>query len=691
MILAEPLAEQSGVGPKITERLAQLGLYSLQDLLFHLPLRYQDRTRITPIRHLTLGAEALIEGEIVHAALIFGRKPSLLCKISDGASFIDIRFFHFTAQQKNSLTPGARLRCFGEVRYSFQRHGYEMVHPEYKLVHEGCFKLEETLTPIYSSVQGISQTLLRRLTDQALLVIQKRKYELELLPESVRQHFALADLIAALHYVHRPPKQANVDQLLQGKHPMQRRLAFEELMAYLLSLQKTRQKMQNHPAVSCLLSHSQHEQFLRNLGFSLTGAQQRAVQEIERDLEKSFPMLRLLQGDVGAGKTVVAALAALKAIANGQQVALMAPSEILAEQHFQTFCKWLQPLNIKMTFLAGKQLGKIRKQNLIDIAAGNTALVIGTHAIFQAEVKFFNLGLCIVDEQHRFGVHQRLALREKSVKNIYPHQLMMSATPIPRTLAMVAYADLDVSVLDELPPGRKPVTTIMVSNRRRHEIVERVQKACERQRQVYWVCTLIEDSESLQCQAAEATFQELQQALPHCRVALVHSRLPAEQKEQAMKSFKGGETHLLVATTVIEVGVDVPNASLMIIENPERLGLAQLHQLRGRVGRGDVESYCVLLYQDPLSFLAQQRLQIIRENHNGFLIAEQDLAIRGPGEIYGLKQAGLQRLKIADLARDQQWLPQVQQAAQELLQYFPERVEALMARWLNHQKEYDKV
>ncbi len=692
MILTHPLSHLSGVGPKMRELFLQLGLISLQDLLFHLPLRYQDRTRITSIASLQIGSHALIEGEIRQTALSGGRKVSLICEVSDATGSIDIRFFHFSAQQREMLSKGTKLRCFGEARRSYQRYGFEMIHPEYRMLNETPLPLAETLTPVYPTTQGVSQTLIRRLIDQALAIIQEKSTELELLPENLRHQFSLTDLTQALIYVHRPPKDAEVDLLLKGEHPMQKRLAFEELIAYLLSLQKTRQKMQRNPAKNCLLIHSGRDLFLQNLGFKLTTAQEQAVKEIENDLVKPYPMLRLLQGDVGSGKTVVAALAALRAIANSLQVALMVPSEILAEQHFELFAKWFKPLGIHLTFLAGKQATAVRKQTLAEIADGYCQLVVGTHALFQEEVKFANLGLCIVDEQHRFGVHQRLALRKKSGKNNqFPHQLMMSATPIPRTLSMVAYADLDVSVLNELPPGRKPVVTVLVSNNRRNEIMERVQAACAQHRQIYWVCTLIEESETLQCQAAEVTFEELQKQLPHCRIGLVHSRLPSEQKEAQMQAFKSAQIDLLVATTVIEVGVDVPNASLMIIENPERLGLAQLHQLRGRVGRGNIESYCVLLFKNPLSLLAKQRLRIMRETNDGFLIAEQDLAMRGPGEIYGLKQAGLQHLKIADLVRDQHLLPQVQAASQLLLVNHPEKAEALVTRWLNTSQHFSQA
>jgi ATP-dependent DNA helicase RecG len=497
-------------------------------------------------------------------------------------------------------------------------------------------------------------------------------------------------LAEALQYVHRPPPEAAVDLLLAREHMMQKRLAFEELMAYLLSLRKTRQKVQTFSAVDCVAGHPQRALFLENLGFRLTSAQERTVDEIEKDLVKPYPMLRLLQGDVGSGKTVVAAMAALRVLANNRQVALMAPSEILAEQHGALFTKWFKPLGISVAFLAGKQSTSVRRETLACIAEGQAQIVIGTHALFQEEVKFAQLALTIVDEQHRFGVQQRLALWEKAGKNnIFPHQLIMSATPIPRTLSMVAYADLDVSILDELPPGRKPVKTILVaSERRREEIIARVKQVCMEQRQVYWVCTRIEDSEILQCQAAEAVFQELKIKLPFCQIGLVHSRLSSEEKDTVMQAFKTGQIQLLIATTVIEVGIDVPNASLMIIENSERLGLAQLHQLRGRVGRGAVESFCVLLFQYPLSTLAKKRLQIMRETNNGFLIAEQDLAIRGPGEIYGLRQAGLQQLKIADLVKDQHLLPKVHAAAQHLLEYYPEHAESLMARWLSTNQRY---
>lgn len=683
-----PVTALKGVGSRNSEKLAKIGIRTVQDILFHLPFRYQDRTRVVPIGSLRPGDSVVVEGEIELADIRFGRRRSLLVRLADGSGALTLRFFHFSAAQKSALSRGSRLRCYGEVRPG--PAGYEMVHPEYQRITEGeSPQVEESLTPVYPTTEGMHQLSWRAMACRALALLQADPAALpEWLPDELLRRFRLPDLAAALGYLHRPPPDAPQQQLLAGGHPAQQRLAFEELMAHQLSLRETRlqQKHRDAPILSATAAWTRP--FLKRLGFRLTGAQRRVLQEIARDLQQPHPMMRLVQGDVGSGKTVVAALAALQALEAGHQVALMAPTELLAEQHLRVFREWLEPLGLEVAWLTGRHKGKVREQLLDDLRAGRTRIVVGTHALFQTDVAFHALGLVIIDEQHRFGVHQRMALREKGSGSAMPHQLIMTATPIPRTLAMTAYADLDLSIIDELPPGRTPVATVVIPDSRRAEVVERVRSACVAGRQAYWVCTLIEESEALQCQAAEDTVRMLQEVLPELRIGLVHGRLKPLEKETVMAAFKQAELDLLVATTVIEVGVDVPNASLMIIENPERLGLAQLHQLRGRVGRGAVESHCVLMYHPPLSQHAQQRLGVMRETNDGFLIARKDLELRGPGEVLGTRQTGEMQFRIADLLRDQPLLEEVQQAAELLLEQYPERVTPLVRRWVGDRQHY---
>ncbi|ARN76344.1 ATP-dependent DNA helicase RecG [Oceanicoccus sagamiensis] len=684
-----PVQQLKGVGPKMAEKLAGLSIRSVQDLLFHLPLRYQDRTRITPIGALQAGADAVIEGEVKAADIVFGRRRSLVCRLQDGTGTVTLRFFHFSAAQKNNLSNGTRLRCFGEARRGSS--GLELYHPEYTLVSGQQAPMEEALTPIYPSSEGLSQQGWRKLSQQALNLVKPNTL-VEWLPQPPQLNGSAVSLEQALLYLHRPPTDAPVGLLREGEHPYQQRLAFEELLAHNLSLLKLRSQTRAHGAPPFIGEDRLSDEFLQELGFALTGAQQRVVTEINHDLKQSKPMLRLVQGDVGSGKTVVAALAALKAVACGYQVAIMAPTEILAEQHFTNFGHWMQPLGLSIGWLTGKVKGKQRKQQLEAMLEHQVDIVIGTHALFQDEVQFAKLGLAIIDEQHRFGVHQRLALKEKASADIgHPHQLIMTATPIPRTLAMSAYADLDTSVIDELPPGRTPVTTVVIDNARRAQIVERVRNACSEGRQTYWVCTLIEESEALEAQAAEDTCENLQALLPELNVGLIHGRMKADEKASVMQAFKENGLDLLVATTVIEVGVDVPNASLMIIENAERLGLAQLHQLRGRVGRGSTASHCVLMYQSPLGQQGKQRLQTMRQSSDGFVIAEKDLELRGPGELLGTRQTGLMQLRIADLERDSHLLEQVKVVAEQLLQQHPNAVDPLIQRWLADGEQYAQV
>jgi ATP-dependent DNA helicase RecG len=683
---AIPLTSLSGVGASQADKLAKLGLETIQDLLLHLPLRYEDRTRLYTINDLQPGIFATIEGEVLRSDISFGRRRMLTCQISDGTGMVTLRFFNFNAAMKNSLAAGRRVTAYGEIKRG--TIGAEIIHPEYRIQGENSeVVLQESLTPVYPTTEGIRQATLRKLTDQALELLDTVPIA-ELLPEELSR--SLIPLPQALHLLHRPPPDIQLADLEKGHHPAQRRLIMEELLAHNLSMLAVRAGTQSYKAMPLHHDDRLKNQFLALLPFSPTGAQQRVVAEIEQDLAKNYPMMRLVQGDVGSGKTLVAALAALCAIAQGQQVGLMAPTELLAEQHANNFRQWFEPLGIQVGWLAGKQKGKARLAQQDAIASGQVSMVVGTHAIFQEQVLFSSLSLVIIDEQHRFGVHQRLALWEKGLQQgFHPHQLIMTATPIPRTLAMTAYADLDTSVIDELPPGRTPVTTVAIPDTRRSDIISRVKSACEQEnRQAYWVCTLIEESEMLEAQAAEATWEGLKEALPALNIGLVHGRMKAQEKQAVMQAFKKGEVQLLVATTVIEVGVDVPNASLMIIENPERLGLAQLHQLRGRVGRGAVASHCVLLYKTPLSKTAQKRLQVLRDSNDGFVIAQQDLEIRGPGELLGTRQTGSAEFKVADLLRDQAMIPDVQRIARYLQQQFPDHAKALIERWLPERVRY---
>jgi len=684
-----PVTRLKGVGAALEEKLTRLGLATLQDLLFHLPLRYQDRTRIQPIGTLRPGDEAVIQGFVVSADIVPGKRRSLAVRLRDGSGLVTLRFYHFSAAQKNALKAGTELRCFGEARAG--RTGLEFYHPEYRALADPEAPVEERLTPIYPATEGLTQTRLRGLCEQAVEILARQGGLRDWLPPGLQQRYQLMPLNDAVLYLHRPPTDADLHQLEASRHPAQQRLAFEELLAHHLSLQRLRQLQQRQGAPALKGDGQLTQRFMQQLPFALTGAQQRVVAEVARDIHKPTPMLRLVQGDVGSGKTVVAALAALQAIEAGYQAAVMAPTEILAEQHRLNFGTWLEPLGIELEWLAGRVKGKKRDEALARIRDGSARLVVGTHALFQDDVHFAELGLVVVDEQHRFGVHQRLALREKGRHDgRLPHQLIMTATPIPRTLTMSAYADLDCSVIDELPPGRTPVNTLLVADSRRPEVVERVRAACGEGRQAYWVCTLIEESEALQCQAAEGTAAELAAQLPELRIGLVHGRMKPKEKAAVMAAFKAHQLDLLVATTVIEVGVDVPNASLMIIENPERLGLAQLHQLRGRVGRGTAVSHCVLMYQNPLGLQSKERLRVMRETSDGFKIAEKDLEIRGPGEVLGTRQTGMMQFRVADLERDADLLYPIRSVAAEM-QALTEAADAIILRWLGRGVQYGSV
>jgi ATP-dependent DNA helicase RecG len=691
-----PVTVLKGVGSRVAGRLERLGLRTVQDVLFHLPLRYEDRTRVAPMGALRPGDQAVVQGVIDLAEVHFGRRRSLLVRIGDGTGSLTLRFFHFNATQQAGLRRGAGIRCYGEVRAGPQTA--EMIHPEYRLIDPSQpVPVEEHLTPVYPATEGVHQLTLRALTTQALRYLdggddQAAVRITDWLPDKLLAPCRMTSLQEALRYVHRPPPEASLELLAEGRHPAQQRLAFEELLAHHLSLRRLRLRGQQTAAPVLPGGDGLVSAFLRSLPFALTGAQQRVNREIRADLARPHPMARLVQGDVGSGKTVVAACAALTAVDAGYQAALMAPTELLAEQHYRSFREWMAPLGVNVVWHAGKSRGRERAEALQAIREGAAAVAVGTHALFQQEVEFARLGLVVIDEQHRFGVHQRLALRDKGRAGTRrPHQLVMTATPIPRTLAMTVYADLDTSVIDELPPGRLPVQTVAIGQERREEVMQRVRGACTAGRQAYWVCTLIEESEALQCQAAEKTAALLAAGLPDVRIGLVHGRLRPAEKEAVMAAFKAGAIDLLVATTVIEVGVDVPNATLMIIENPERLGLAQLHQLRGRVGRGREQSSCVLLYQPPLSVAARDRLAALRETNDGFEIARRDMALRGPGEVLGTRQTGEMKFHIADLLRDETLLAAVERTAAQLLACCPENVAPLIRRWLGDAVHYGEV
>ncbi|WP_010341828.1 ATP-dependent DNA helicase RecG [Xanthomonas sacchari] len=689
-----PLTTLPGVGPKLAEKFAARGLSTLQDLWLHLPLRYEDRTRLTTVAALQPGVPAQVEGRVQAVDRGFRYRPMLRVAVADDSrGTLVLRFFQFRAAQAAQFAVGARLRAFGTPKPG--QHGLEFVHPSYQILGEDDdAALGDRLDPVYPAVEGVGPATVRRLIGQALDRLPEEA-ALELLPASLLAELGLPSLRSALLVAHRPPPQADLAALAAGLHPAQQRLALEELLAHHLSLRRQRIAMQCQPAPSLRGRGLLAKRLQQSLPFRLTGAQQRVFAQIRADLEQPAPMLRLVQGDVGSGKTVVAALAAMLAVDKRKQAALAAPTELLAEQHLANLRGWLEPLGVRVAWLAGKVTGKARSATLAQIASGEAQVVVGTHALMQDAVRFHDLALAIVDEQHRFGVHQRLALRDKGASGAgVPHQLVMTATPIPRTLAMAAYADLDVSSIDELPPGRTPVQTIVLNAERRPELVQRIRVACAEGRQAYWVCTLIEEAEDneksaqggagnrLEASAAQATFEALSAQLPELRVGLVHGRMKPAEKQAAMRAFKQGEIDLLVATTVIEVGVDVPNASLMIIENAERLGLAQLHQLRGRVGRGAAASSCVLMYQAPLSAMARQRLETMRQTNDGFVIAEKDLELRGPGELLGPRQTGLAAFRVADLARDAGLLPRVHALADRLLDEAPVLADRIVARWV---------
>lgn len=683
-ILQQPVTGLRGVGEKMSSRLADLGIYSLEDLLFHFPLRYQDRTQITAIGGLRDQVDAVVEAEVRAAAVTMGRRRTLLVKVEDGSGLLTLRFFHFRQSQVSQFKQGTTLQLFGTPRWLGGQ--VEMIHPEYRLG-AGADLVEAALTPVYPTASGLGQSTWRKLCGQALNLLSKNPPE-DLLRQITDDSITLAD---AITFLHNPPPNAELGQIQQGTHPAQIRLAREELIAHQLTVQGVRDAERQNPAPAIAPSSTSAAAFLADLPFKPTAAQQRVVKELAADMAKTQPMLRLVQGDVGSGKTLVAAQVALDTIAAGYQVAFMAPTELLAEQHYANLEAWFSPLKQPVAWLSGRTKGKVRQTILSQLASGEAPVVVGTHALFQQDVQFHRLGLIIVDEQHRFGVHQRLALADKGAGDEHPHQLALTATPIPRSLAMVAYGDLDCSVIDELPPGRQPVTTTLIDQTRRDAVIQRVGAACREGRQAYWVCTAIEESDALEIEAVEATLEQLQQTLPGLHIGLIHGKLKPPEKAEVMTAFKTGDIQLLVATTVIEVGVDVPNASLMIIDNAERLGLAQLHQLRGRVGRGAIDSHCLLLYRQPLSDTAQQRLKVMQDSHDGFVIAEADLRIRGPGELLGTRQTGLATFRVALLPEHEQLLIEAQAIAGRLYESDPGRAEALMQRWAGARADFARV
>ncbi|WP_288688973.1 ATP-dependent DNA helicase RecG [uncultured Acinetobacter sp.] len=673
-----------GVGAASATLLEKLNIFTTDDLLFHLPRDYEDRSTIIPMNQLTVGRSYLLEGTVKNIDFPPGKRKSMAAILDDDFGKITMRFYHIYKGITDRVKPGNRLRIFGEVRVGAR--GLEMYHPELQVISEHTPLPQTQLTAIYPATEGLTQPKLREYVKQALTHYSDDLPEL--LPQKFTNGFALKQ---ALDYIHHPPVDANMLQLSQGSHPAQQRLIFEELVAHQVSLLSRRAYIQQIEAPSFSPSKNFAKQLLSTLPFEMTGAQKRVSKEIAVDLKKNKPMLRLVQGDVGAGKTLVAGVAACHALEEGWQVAMMAPTEILAEQHYLNFKKWFEPLGLTVSWLSGKQKGKARAAAELSIQDGSANLVVGTHALFQENVQFAKLGLVIIDEQHRFGVDQRLALRNKGLNGMTPHQLVMTATPIPRTLAMSAYGDLDTSVIDELPPGRTPIQTVTIPLDRREEVLQRIASNCADGKQAYWVCTLVEESETLDAQAAEATFNEIKERFPTLNIGLVHGKMKADEKQAVMQQFKNNELQLLIATTVIEVGVDVPNASIMVIENAERLGLSQLHQLRGRVGRGAKASFCALLYKNPLSQNGQERLRIMRETNDGFIIAEKDLEIRGPGELLGTKQTGDMGFRVAKLERDDHLLSQAHHVAQQVLNDYPSQADALLKRWLPEAPRYAYV
>ena len=687
-----PITQLRGIGGAVAEKLERLGIRHVEDLLFHLPLRYQDRTRVHPVRSLRPGHEALVEGTVQQTRVLYRKRRMMLVDVDDGTGVLLLRFFHFSAAQQNSLRKGVRIRCFGEARKGQSR--VEMIHPEYQFVNVRLAgPLNESYTPIYPTTEGLQQYSLRKFTGLALewLAAPGNRLE-ELLPPGVLGQERAISLRDAIRYIHRPPADADVELLQTGEHPAQKRLAFEEMLSHSLSLKRMRASVRQQAARALKSEGALFARLRQRLPFELTAAQNKVIADIRTDVRKSAPMMRLVQGDVGSGKTLVGVAAMLEAVEAGCQAAMMAPTEILAEQHYSNLRGWFDPFEISVGLVLGKQKVRERRKALRQARTGETNIVVGTHALFQEKVEFSRLALIVVDEQHRFGVHQRLALKQKGEDGSFqPHQLIMTATPIPRSLAMTMYADLDYSVIDEMPPGRQPVKTFALQDGRRDELIERVRKTCAGDGRVYWVCPLIEKSETLNYETAEATFDLLNRKMPDVRIKLIHGRMKPGEKEEAISLFRQGAIQLLVATTVIEVGVDVPDANLIVIENAERFGLAQLHQLRGRVGRDGRQAACALIYHPPLSATARRRLDVMRATCDGFRIAREDMRIRGPGEILGTRQTGEMQFRIADLTRDAKQLERVLKTSEKMLEDQPELCDKLIERWLGEFARYAEV
>ena len=681
--LSDPIISISGLGKKTSDRLNQLGIHSLEHLLFHLPSRYQDKTSITPLSSASVNDEILIEASIDRIEVIPSRQRQLLCYLSDNQNHrVLLRFFHFTQYQKQALVRGETIQCFGEIKIG--RQGLEMHHPEYRIISQDQKPLfEPTLTPVYPLCAGVSQNKMKQWVNKALEVLKASVIDDYF--EKITNN-TMPSLKDSLFLLHHPNKDEDLLKIESFNHISQQRLIIEELATHQLSLLKIKEARKSKESKPISIRSSLSNKLISSLEFDLTSAQSRCINQINEDLSTSEPMLRLLQGDVGSGKTIVAVFALIQAVENNFQTAVMAPTEILARQHLQNFTNYLSPLGIQIAFLSGSQNTQERKDNLSLIENGKAKVIIGTHALFQENVYFDDLALVIIDEQHKFGVHQRLSLSKKA--NVTPHQLVMTATPIPRSLTMSAYADLDTSIIDELPPGRQTIETVALSNARRDELIEKIKQISKEGRQIYWVCTLIEESEALRAESAEKTFAYLSDNLKDLKVVMIHGRLTKPEKEIIMSDFASGKTNLLVATTVIEVGVNIPNASLMIVENSERLGLAQLHQLRGRVGRGSEKSACVLLYQSPLSQTAKERLDILRQSNDGFLIAQKDLELRGPGEILGTQQTGIASMKIANIVRDAYLLKQVGYYSSKMLEAEHDSQNALISRWIDEEKTH---
>ena len=682
-----PIQNIRGVGPKIAESLSNLGIYQVEDAVFHLPYRYEDRTNLTPIGDAPFETPLLIEGEIVKSTVVFRGRRMLITEIYDGTGRLTMRMFHFAFAQHKNLKEGYKIRCFGSIRHGPK--GKEMIHPQYQVFSKGDeIEIEDHLTPIYPSTSNLQQGRIRKMIQESILYCQKNDLLKEYWEKDNGDNFE--DLLSALTFIHNPPTETNLELLSSCQHPAQRKLIKEELVAHILcsGMLKRETELRKSPLMNS--TSTQEDIFLDLLGFKLTNAQLRVWDEIKQDFKKEIPMRRLLQGDVGSGKTVIAALATLQASQNKLQTAFMCPTEILAEQHYENMTKWFLDLGIKVDLLLGSTKAKDRKRILSDLKSGKTQVLLGTHALFQKDVVFKSVGLSIIDEQHRFGVHQRFTLLEKGgSKELSPHQLIMTATPIPRTLSMTVYGALDTSIIDELPPGRRPVETSSRPNSMRNKVIKRIEEVCQDGQRVYWVCTLIEDSDELEAQAAEELFKEISSEIPNIKVGLVHGRLKKEEKDRVINKFRQGKVQLLVCTTVIEVGVDVPEATLMIIENPERLGLAQLHQLRGRVGRkADTDSHCLLLYKEPLADLAKERINTMENTNDGFIIAEKDLELRGGGDIHGLRQSGLMNLKIANPIRDSDLLESAQQEALLIAKTNEQQARSLISRWIGTRLDY---